>query len=102
MMFRDNNQHMIRGKKVLILIDSASTGSTLKRALESVRFFQGDIVGISAVFSIATKIDGIPIKSLFSIRDLPDYGSFPQDNCPLCNSGVPVDAICNGYGYSTL
>ena len=102
MMFRDNNQHMIRGKKVLILIDSASTGSTLKRAIESVRFFEGDIVGISAVFSIATRIDGIQIESLFTIRDLPDYASYSPDTCPLCSSKVPVDAICNGYGYSTL
>ncbi len=102
MMFRDNNQHMIRGKKVLILIDSASTGSTLKSAIESVRFFQGEIVGISAIFSIATKIDGIPIHTLFSIRDLPDYVSYPQDNCAMCNDGIPVDAICNGFGYSTL
>ncbi len=102
MMFRDNNQHMIRGKKVLILIDSASTGSTLKSALESIQFFQGEIVGIAAVFSVATKISGIPIKSLFTIRDLPDYASYSHESCPLCSSGVAVDAICNGFGYSTL
>ena len=102
MMFRDNNQHMIRGKKVLVLIDSASTGATLKSALESVGFFQGEIVGIAAVFSIATKINGIPIHSLFTIRDLPDYASYSHDNCPLCQAGTPVDAICNGFGYSTL
>ncbi|MBE5844998.1 MAG: orotate phosphoribosyltransferase [Butyrivibrio sp.] len=102
MMFRDNNQHMIREKKVLILIDSASTGSTLKSAIESVRFFKGEIIGIAAIFSIATKIDGIPIQTLFSIRDLPDYASYTHESCPLCAEGVPVDAICNGFGYSTL
>ena len=102
MMFRDNNKHMIDGKKVLILIDSATTGGTLKTALDSVRFYRGEIVGISAVFSIATQIEDIPIRALFTMRDFPDYASYPQDSCPLCKQGIPVDAICNGFGYSTL
>ncbi len=102
MMFRDNNKHMISGKKVLILIDSATTGGTLKAALDSVRFYKGEIVGISAVFSIATQIEDIPIRALFTKRDFPDYASYTQDSCPLCKAGTAVDAICNGFGYSTL
>ena len=102
MMFRDNNQHMIKGKKVLILTDSATTGGMLKSALDSIRFYQGEIVGISAVFSVATQIENYPIRSLFTIRDLPDYASYSHDTCPLCKAGVAVDAICNGFGYSTL
>ena len=101
-MFRDNNKHMINGKKVLILIDSATTGGTLKSALDSIRFYGGEIVGISAVFSVATQIESFPIRALFTTRDLPDYASYAHDNCPLCKSGVAVDAICNGFGYSTV
>ena len=101
-MFRENNQHMINEKKVLILIDSATTGRTLKSALESIRFYKGEIVGISAIFSLATQIENIPIRALFTIRDLPDYSTAPQDSCPMCKNGIPVDAICNGFGYSTL
>jgi orotate phosphoribosyltransferase len=101
-MFRDNNKHMINGKKVLILIDSATTGGTLKSALDSIRFYGGEIVGISAVFSVATQIENFPIRALFTTRDLPDYASYAHDNCPLCKSGVAVDAICNGFGYSTV
>ena len=93
---------MIVGKKVLILIDSATTGGTLKNAIESVRFYNGEIVGVSAIFSIATQIENIPIRALFTSRDLPDYSSFAHDNCPLCKEAVPIDAICNGFGYSTL
>jgi orotate phosphoribosyltransferase len=101
-MFRDNNQHMINNKKVLILIDSVTTGGTLQSALESIRFYKGEPVGIAAVFSIATQIQGVPIRSLFSVHDLPDYASYSPDACPLCNDGVAVDAICNGFGYSTI
>ena len=102
MMFRDNTQHMISGKKVLILTDSVTTGGALKTALESIRFYKGEPVGIAAVFSIATQIENVPIRSLFSSRDLADYASFSHDNCPLCRDGVQVDAICNGFGYSTI
>ena len=102
MMFRENNQHMIRGKKVLILIDTATTGDTLRSAVGSVKFYGGQVVGISAIYSVATQIEGFQIRSLYSTRDLPDYMSYRPVSCPLCESGTPVDAICNGFGYSTL
>ncbi len=102
MMFRENNKHMINGKRVLILIDTATTGSTLKSAIGSIRFYGGTPIGISAIFSLATQIDNLPIRSLFSVRDLPDYKSFRPEECPLCQSQTPVDAICNGFGYSSV
>ena len=102
MMFRENNQHMIKGKRVLALIDTATTGATLQSAIGSIGFYGGTIVGISAIFSVATQIENIPIRSLYSTRDLPDYASYRSDSCPMCKNGIPVDAICNGFGYSTL
>ena len=102
MMFRENTTHMIKNKKVLILIDTATTGDTLKSVLGSVHFYGGSVAGISAIYSVGEKIDGIPIRALYSTRDLPDYAGYKPDNCPLCKNGIPVDAICNGFGYSTL
>ena len=102
MMFRENNQHMIRGKKVLILIDTATTGDTLRSAVGSVGFYGGQVVGISAIYSVAIQVEGIQIRSLYSTRDLPDYTSYSAGSCPMCKDGVAVDAICNGFGYSTL
>ena len=102
MMFRENNQHMIKGKKVLILIDTATTGDTLRSAVGSVGFYGGQVVGISAIFSVATQLEGFQIRSLYSTRDLPDYASYSTNSCPMCKAGTPVDAICNGFGYSTL
>ncbi len=102
MMFRENTQHMIKGKRVLVLIDTATTGATLKSAIGSVRFYQGTVAGISAIFSVADKIDNIPINSLYSTRDMPDYKSYSPDNCALCKAGIDIDAFCNGFGYSTF
>ena len=102
MMFRENNQHMIKGKKVLILIDTATTGDTLRSAVGSVEFYGGQVVGISAIFSVATQVENFQIRSLYSTRDLPDYASYSINSCPMCKAKTPVDAICNGFGYSTL
>ena len=92
----------LKGKKVLILIDTATTGETLLGAIRTVGFYKGEVVGISAIYSVAAQISGIPIRALYSNRDLPDYASYETENCPLCRDGVAVDAICNGFGYSTL
>ncbi len=102
MMFRENNKHMIRDKKVLVLIDTASTGSTVSSAVRSVRYYGGEVIGVAAIFSLATQVGDTPIRALYSSRDLPDYASYPVDKCPLCDKSIPVDAICNGYGYSLL
>lgn len=102
MMFRENNKHMIKGKKVLILIDSVSTGSILHSAVRTVNFYGGEVVGISAIFSLATQVGDYPVRALYTIKDLPEYKSYEPDSCPLCASNVPVDAICNGFGYSLV
>ena len=102
MMFRENIIHMIKGRKVLILIDTATTGETLRSAIRTVRFYGGEVIGISAIYSVASKVGDIEIRSLYSTRDLPDYASHRPEDCPMCRDGVEIDAICNGFGYSTL
>ena len=100
--FRENIEHMIRGKEVLMLTATVSTGSSLSSAMEAVGYNEGHIVGVSAIFSAASKVMGIPILSLYSTTDLPDYHSYAPESCPLCKEKAKVDAICNGFGYSTV
>ena len=102
MMFRENIIHMVKHRKVLILIDTATTGETLRSAIRTVRFYGGEPIGISAIYSVATKIEDIQIRALYSNSDLPDYASHRPEDCPMCRAGMEIDAICNGFGYSTL
>lgn len=102
MIFRDNLKKMITGKKVLILISCITSGKTVDRAIESVRYYGGDVVGITSVFSAVKEIDGIEVNTIFTQEDIPDYKVYDSHNCPLCGAGTPVDAIANGYGYSKL
>ena len=102
MMFRDNVQPMIKGKHVLILIASATTGLTLAGAIDTVKYYGGITAGISAIFSAAKSVYDQPIHTLFSSADIPDYRAYSHTACKMCQDGMPIDAICNGFGYSKI
>ena len=102
LIFRDNLRRMIYGKNVLLLISCITSGRTIERAIESVTYYGGTVAGISAAFSMQSRIANIPVNTLFSEKDLPGYISYPSHDCPLCQKGIPVDAISNGYGYSKI
>lgn len=100
--FRENVQHMIQGKHVLLLLASVTTGKTVARALEVIQYYGGNAVGVSAIFSAATKAAGVDIQAIFTSSDIPDYKTYSSESCLLCKEGRQVDAIANGFGYSTL
>ncbi|MBR1865488.1 MAG: orotate phosphoribosyltransferase [Lachnospiraceae bacterium] len=102
MIFRDNLQHMIKGKHVLLLLASATTGRTIERSLECIDYYGGIIAGISAIFSASQMIAGQKIHTLFKMEDIPEYKTYPHNQCPYCQSGKKIEAIVNSYGYSTL
>ncbi len=102
MIFRDNLQLWINNKNVLVLLASATTGKSLAQAVESLSYYGAHITGISALFSVVSKIDGIHVHSLFTPADLPAYASYTHDDCPLCKKGIRVDALCNGFGYTPI
>ena len=102
MIFRDNLQPMVRGKNILLLLASATTGRTIARSLECIRYYGGIIQGISAIFSAAEEIYGEPVHHIFGEADLPDYQTFSPEECPHCRNKEKIDAIVNGFGYSEL
>lgn len=102
MIFRDNIQPMVRGKNIVLLLASATTGKTIARSLECIRYYGGIIQGISAIFSAADTIGGYEIHSIFHTSDFESYQSYSPHDCPFCQSGQKIDAIVNNYGYSQL
>ena len=102
LIFRDNIQPMVNNKHVLLLLASATTGKTIAKSLECIQYYGGIIQGISAIFSAAKTICGHTINSLFTSKDLPDYMTYPQKDCPFCKQGRKIDAIVNSFGYSKL
>lgn len=102
MIFRDNVQMMLRGKNILILNGSVTTGGTLNRAIDSILYYGGKIRGIAAIFSAINKIADMPVHAIFHQKDIPDYGTYSSQECPLCKKRQKIDAIVSSYGYSKL
>ena len=102
MIFRENMKPMISGKHVLILLASTTTGHTLAGTVDTVKYYGGEVAGVSAIFSAVDSVYGIPVHHLFGSSDLPDYESYPHNGCKLCEAKRAIDAICNSYGYSPV
>lgn len=102
MLFRDNYLPMIKGKNVLLLLASATTGKTVTKAVQTLTYYGAAISGVSAVFSAANSVMGIPINSLFGIADIPDYKTYSFEGCALCKEQKPIDAFANAFGYSII
>lgn len=101
-LFRDNNQRMIRNQQVLLLAASITTGKSVKQAIESVLYYGGTVCGICSIFSSVNKIAGMEVKTIFTSADLPDYRAYAPNECPMCKAGKRLEAIVNSYGYSKL
>lgn len=102
MIFRDNTQSMIWNKRVLILISSVSTGWTIDRCVECLKYYNGILVGVGALFSAVTEASGVPLHAIFEKGDLPEYTTHIPSQCPMCKNRQKVDAIINAYGYSKI
>ena len=102
MIFRDNAQKMLWNKHVLMLMASVTTGKTINRALECIKYYGGIVAGISTIFSAISEKEGIEINYLFSPADIPDYHSYSFKECPYCSEHKKIDAIVNSYGYSKI
>ena len=102
MIFRANKIRMVEGMRVLILTDSITSGKTILQAIDSVIYYGGQVCGIAAIFSAVSKCAGIEVKSIFSVSDVPNYGYYSRDNCPMCAAGQRIEALVNGFGYSKL
>ena len=102
MIFRDNIQPMIRGKNVLVLMASMTTGFTAKRSMEAIGYYGGQIAGVAALYSAVEEAGGYPVASVYNLKDFPDYRSYDYRECPYCKQGIKIDALVNSFGYSEL
>ena len=102
MIFRENIQPMIRGKHVLILMASCTTGYTAGKGMEAIGYYGGEVVGVAALYRAIDDLNGLPVRSVYSLKDFPDYASYDFRDCPYCKAGVKLDALVNSHGYSSI
>ncbi len=102
MLFRDNIAPMIRGKNVLILAVSISSGRTVSSAVDVVTYYGGMVSGIAGIFSTVEKCAGFPVVSAFNPDNLPGYEIYAPSSCPLCKAGQKLDALINCHGFTKV
>ena len=54
LIFRDNMLMMVNEKHVLLLLASMTTGTTVTRAIEGIKYYGGHVRGVSTIFSSGT------------------------------------------------
>ena len=87
---RDNLAPMVKGKHVLILAASITTGYTIQAAVEAVNYYGGIVAGLSAIFP--------PPTSVWATRSPP---SLTPPVCRITPASTPATAPCAKPG-STL
>ena len=102
MLFRDNIVPMIKGKHVLVLAVSVASGATAQAAIEAVRYYGGEVVGVASIFATAKQCGDYTVNSVFNPHDLEGYFSTPSHECPLCKEKKKLDALINCHGFSKL
>lgn len=102
LIFKDNVVPMIQGKHVLLLLATATTGKTLDTAIECIRYYGGEIAGVSAIFSAVDTVDGQEVHTIFHARDIEGYKSYSSHECPFCQKGIKLDGIISAGGLSEI
>jgi orotate phosphoribosyltransferase len=102
MLFRDNIVPLIKGKNVLILAVSVSSGRTVNSAVDVVKYYGGTVSGITGIFSTVEKCAGFPVVSVFNPDNLPGYEIYAPGACPLCKAGQKLDALINCHGFTKV
>jgi len=82
---------LIQGKKVLVIEDILTTGSSVRKVVETARKIPCEIVGVVALCNrgnVSEKdLGSVPLlKSLFKLQ----FESWEANECPLCQKGIPV------------
>lgn len=99
-LFRDNIRPCIDKKHVVLLSASTTTGKTIRRSLEGIRYYGGIVESVASVFSTVDKVDGMPVVTVFTAEDVPGYAAYTAEDCPFCKKGHKIEAMVNSFGYS--
>ena len=59
-------------------------------------------LGYTNYFNVQYALGELVDAGLVHEEAYPDYRYYAPQDCKMCKNHEPVDAICNGYGYSVL
>jgi orotate phosphoribosyltransferase len=83
----------INGKGVLVVDDVITTGNSLKVVTDIVRLFQGEVVGVAALWNrgnVPAELFGVP-EEKFRVLVTENLPMWSKEQCPLCTAGKPIN-----------
>jgi orotate phosphoribosyltransferase len=94
-------ERRLEGKRVLIVEDILTTGNSARHAVEAARK-AGGVVDIVAAICNGGELtaEQLGVSHLVSLLNF-KRNTFPGNNCPLCNSGIPINTTV-GHGKEFL
>lgn len=101
-MFQTSMQEYISNKRILVLVSTISSGTTVNSALESLSYYEGYIVGISTLFSANPEKYQFELHSMFTNEDIPEYKLYKPGGCPMCDEGDKLEAIIIHDSYTEI
>lgn len=89
--FKRGYDLLLPGKNVVVVEDVVTTGGSARKVIEAVRAAGGNVLGLSILCNrggiSSDDVGGVPVFALTEVS----LDSWAEDECPLCQSGVPVN-----------
>ncbi len=101
LVFTRNYDELVKGKKLLIIDDIITAGTSIQKMIEAINKVDAKIVGAGVLCNRGGIRDvlGLPIVALFDFK----MESWPAEECPLCKEGIPVNKkLGNGKNIISL
>ena len=99
--FKRGYQHLIKGKKVLVVEDILNTGKSSKQTIDTVEEYGGKVVALAALVNrggVTKKQLGV--KRLITLANI-NLKTYKEKECPFCKAGKPVNTEI-GHGAKFL
>jgi orotate phosphoribosyltransferase len=100
--FKRGYDALVKGRRVLVVEDITTTGSSVKKVIESVKVAGGKVVSVGVMINKDPKaVDAKSIGAPFSALGVFEIPSYEARECPMCRAGVNVNTEF-GHGKKFL
>jgi len=97
---RRGYDHLVTGKRVLVVDDIVNTGYSIRQTIDAVRGAKGEVVAAAALVSRGNiGAEGLGVQDYIYLLEY-KIPAWPAAQCPLCAQSVPVNTqYAHGADY---
>lgn len=100
---RRGYDHLVAGRRVLVVDDIVNTGHSARQTIEAVRGADGNVVAVGALVTRGNvEAVGLGVAEFVYLLEY-KIPAWPAADCPLCKAGVPVNTnYAHGADFVSL